>query len=149
MSTASSRAGHHHHLSFANKTQGMGGGVWWQVGGLIAHGVWDLPATVGMEKETTHADTEERLDTVLGTGLKPDIPGLSMLGVNGNVKGSRRCMQGSPCRFKKSEERPGGAVLPTTLSSHWLEHSICPAAFTVTIQGLEMQEKNVSHQTGL
>lgn len=127
----------------------MGGGVWWQVGGLIAHGVWDLPATVGMEKETTHADTEERLDTVLGTGLKPDIPGLSMLGVNGNVKGSRRCMQGSPCRFKKSEERPGGAVLPTTLSSHWLEHSICPAAFTVTIQGLEMQEKNVSHQTGL
>lgn len=36
-------------------------GVWWQVGGLIAHGVWDLQATVGMKKETTHVDTEEYL----------------------------------------------------------------------------------------
>lgn len=95
----SSRAGHqHHHLSFANKTQETG--VCWQTPGvLIVHGLWDLPATVGMKKETTFVDTEECLGTVLDTGLKPDIPGLSMTGISGNIKESGRCLQSFPCSF--------------------------------------------------
>lgn len=92
------RAGHqHHHLSFANKTQETG--VWWQVGVFIVHGLWVLLATMGMKKETTYVDTEERQDTALDTGLKPDTPGLSVPGINGNMKEIGRCTQGSPCSF--------------------------------------------------
>lgn len=98
MSMVSSRAGHqHHHLSFANKIQETG--VWWHAGDLTVYGLWDSPATVGMKKETMYVDTEECLDTVLDTGLKPDVPGLSIPGINGNIKESGRCMQGSPCSF--------------------------------------------------
>lgn len=61
-----------------------------------AYGLWDLPATVRMKKETTYVDTEKCLDTILDTGLKPDTPGLSMPGVNGNVKEFGTCVQGSP-----------------------------------------------------
>lgn len=44
-----------------------------------------------------------------------------MPGINENIKGSGRCVRGSPCSLKSlSEEGPGAVVLPQTLSSHWL-----------------------------
>lgn len=72
----------------------------------------DLPATVGMKKETMCVATEECLDALLDTGLKPDIPGLSMSQVNGNVKGSGKCMQGSHVVLKSQRKGPGLLFYP-------------------------------------